>query len=387
MNKIIFRTDARDRDFHGKFGQSIILPEECNFDTEDFDDVQPIGDVKCVCYSTVDIATDQQKRDFDILDLWERVPKNQFGSDPRDVLSEAVKNGLLPKGLSDRVKDWKSYWSAISGARDPFDNLRSAVVLSNSPVMVATYWHAEWLNVPPMGVMPVGKGQLNGHAYVVEGWKQLNGQPHLIIEAWVGRKMLMPRDVFNEAMKPYGMQAWVLSTSEIDARREKTILEAIRDVCLNVIILMKQLLLVKKTETVVVDDPVKDTYTEVKDAVMDGKIIQNWAKAIDKWEGNTFGNNPGNLKYSPLIASFGAKQGKPGSDGGHFAVFDTYEQGFNALCKFLELGCKNQLKSYKNARTLGKFMKIYAGNPPQGYLNGIEKELGIGLDVNIETFL
>jgi len=31
--------------------------------------------------------------------------------------------------------------------------------------------------------------------------------------------------------------------------------------------------------------------------------------------------------------------------------------------------------------------KIYAGNPPQGYLNGIEKELGIGLDVDISTFL
>lgn len=139
-----------------------------------------------------------------------------------------------------------------------------------------------------------------------------------------------------------------------------------------------------------VDKLVPVTHTEVYNEVKESlktNMIEKWAKAIDRWEGNTFGNNPGNIKYSPLIASWGAKKGKAGSDGGYFAVFDTPEQGFKALCNFLELGCKNELKAYKNARTLEKFMKIYAGNPPQGYIVGIAKDLGVSLDVDIKTFL
>lgn len=246
--KIIFRTDSRDKVYQQKFGQTILLPDEINLDSTLIDDVQPIGDVKCTCYSTCDIAEDQQKREFDIDDLWARINKNQFGADPREPLGQAVSQGLLPKGQGQRVKDWKSYWSALQGSRDNFDNVRSALMMANSPVMVATYWYSEWLNIPALGVMPIGQNTLNGHAYVVEGWKQINGEPMLIVEAWVGRKMYMPRSTFNDCTKHYGMQAWVLSTSEIDARRQKTILETIKDACINVIILMKQLLLVKKTE-------------------------------------------------------------------------------------------------------------------------------------------
>lgn len=250
MTKLILKHDSRDNVFQNKFGQTIHLPDELNFDTPQYDDVQPIGDVKCTCYTTCDIAEDQKKMEFDIVDLWQRIPSNQLGADPRDVLKEAVKNGLLPKGQTERLKDWKSFWSALGGVRDSFDNVRSALVMSNSPVFNASYWYAEWVGVPQSGILPMGKKPLNGHAYCIEGWKQVNGEPMLIIEAWVGRKLLMPRDVFNEAMKPYGMQSWVLSTSEIDSKRQKTILEAIRDACINAIILMKQLLVLKKTESV-----------------------------------------------------------------------------------------------------------------------------------------
>jgi len=366
--KIIFRTDSRDKDFKGKFGQTIHLPDEINVDSEIYDDVQPIGDVKCVAYSVCDIAEDQQKKPFDILDLWSRIPSNQFGSDPRDVLKEAVSNGLLPLGQGQRVKDWKSYWSAMAGARDVFDNVRSAVVLSNSPVMCGTYWYDSWLNVPAFGVMPMGKNPLNGHAWVVEGWKQINGEPMLIVEAWVGRKMYMPRNVFNEAMKPYGMQAWVLSTSEIEEKRQKTILEAIRDTLLNVVILMKQLLLVKKTEAgenIVVPKP-QEVYNEVKESMK--SKLNDFCLAIRDYEGkpgdlNYRNNNPGNIK---------------GRDG-KFLKFKTMEEGFEYLKAYVVRASTGEHKAYKKGCTIAEFFKVYApssdNNNPDAYAKWVAKRI------------
>ncbi len=128
------------------------------------------------------------------------------------------------------------------------------------------------------------------------------------------------------------------------------------------------------------------TYNEVKEAIKP-TMIEKWAKAIERMEGDITGTNPGNLKYSPLIATWGATQGRKGSDGGYFASFKSYDEGFKALCNFLTLGCQDKLKSYHNARTLQKFSVVYAGNPPQGYINSIAKELGVSLDVDISSFL
>lgn len=375
MKTLLLREDSRDKVFKQKFGQVVTLPEEYNADSSLFDDIQPLGDVKCVCYSTCDIAEDQQKREFDILDLWQRIPSNQFGSDPRDVLKEAVSNGLLPKGQTERVKDWKSFWDTKGGLRDVFDNVRSGLYMSQSPVMCATYWHAEWLNVPAFGVMPVGKTQLNGHAWVAEGWKMVNGEPVLIVEAWVGRKMYMPRNVFNEAMKPYGMQSWVLSTSEIDQKRQKTILEAIRDTLVNVVLIMKQLLWLKQADSVVPKEPVKDTYTEVKEAVMEKKDrLDELCYAIRDYEGkpgdlNYKNNNPGNLR----------------SVQGPFLKFKTMEAGMNALRDYIRRVVTGKHRAYKSDCTLLDFFKVYAPSSDNNYPDKYAKYIASRLKVDIST--
>lgn len=255
---IIFKHDSRDKIYQQKFGQALDIPDEFNFDSNLYDNVQPLGDVKCTCYTTCDIAEDQDKREYDIIDLWSRISKDQHGADPREPLSEAVANGLLPINSTERIKNWKSYWRADVGDKDPFDNVISSLWLAQSPVGVGTYWHAEWLVVPQSGILPMGKTQMNGHMYSVEGVKIINGVKYLIVEAWLGKKLYMSREVFNEAMKPYGMQAWVLSTSEIDVKRKKSLLEKIRDLCINVIILLKQKLVLENPQAV------KDTITKME---------------------------------------------------------------------------------------------------------------------------
>lgn len=117
-------------------------------------------------------------------------------------------------------------------------------------------------------------------------------------------------------------------------------------------------------------------------------MILKWADAIKLWEGGEPKyNNPGNIKVSPLSIAWGATPGRKAADGGYLAQFATYKQGHDALCKLLMLACQDKLQSYHKARTLGAFTKIYAGNPPNGYTNGIAEYLGVPLTTNIADFL
>ena len=116
--------------------------------------------------------------------------------------------------------------------------------------------------------------------------------------------------------------------------------------------------------------------------------ITTWAAIIAKEEGaNPSSNNPGNLKFSSLTASWGATQGNAASDGGYLCHFATTEAGLEALCNFLVLGCEDQLLAFHNARTLAEFTTVYAGNPPQDYINAIVQAMGGDPNVQISTFL
>lgn len=148
----------------------------------------------------------------------------------------------------------------------------------------------------------------------------------------------------------------------------------------------------------VVESKPDNTYNEVKESLK-SNMIEKWAKLIEKFEGAPkYLNNPGNFKYSPLIASWGGKKDVAGSDGGYFARFDTYEQGRQALVNFLILGCKNELKSYKtppkdhpnvNPRTIKGFTLVYTNfpTPKYDYSDNIIKGLGVSADTLISSFL
>lgn len=119
-------------------------------------------------------------------------------------------------------------------------------------------------------------------------------------------------------------------------------------------------------------------------------MIQKWASAIASCEGaNPYLCNPGNLKLTTLTASWGANFGFEALDGGVIAKFPTMEQGQQALVNFLTLGCLNELKAFHSpeARTLGGFTTIYAGNPPEDYLQRVCQDLGVPPETDISTFI
>lgn len=119
-------------------------------------------------------------------------------------------------------------------------------------------------------------------------------------------------------------------------------------------------------------------------------LIIKWAQAIAIGEGAApASHNPGNLKLTNLTASWGATKGRPATDGGFLCQFPNDQMGEDALCNFLMLGAANDLIAFHApaARTLAGFTKIYAGNPPQGYIDAIVKYMGVSPDAQISDFL
>lgn len=381
--------DSRDEQFFQRFGGVTEFPDEINFDTDFPDETQPLGDVKCVAYTTCDMAEDQQNIEFDISsinDLWQRVPSVAQGSNPRDVLSEAVKNGLLPKGRTERLKLWRSYWRADIGPGDKFDNVRSAMLTIKQPVGVGSYWYSEWTGE----ILPIGRNALYGHMYDVEGWKQINGEPHFIIQAWTGRKLYMSREVFNKAMEPYGMQTWVLSTAELDAKRVKTLTETIKDMLINIIIKLKEFKFILEKQ-IIVETPQLPPTPSVPPIPTSSKLTE-FCEAIKTYEGyfpgsrSYLNNNPGNLRFTAYTESLGATS----KDAKNFCIFPSYAIGFEALKQFIRDAGNNLLKSYHDKDILG-FFAVYApssdSNNPNAYAIFVASKLKVATSTKLKDII
>jgi hypothetical protein len=120
------------------------------------------------------------------------------------------------------------------------------------------------------------------------------------------------------------------------------------------------------------------------------EIIEQWANAITEFEGWYPGsrsfrnNNPGNLRY--------IRQNGAHNDGGGYAKFNSYEQGWNALMTMLANAAAGKSKVYQPSMTLVHFFQVYApsadGNHPIEYAKFVAKRLDVDpFRTKIGTFL
>jgi hypothetical protein len=236
--------------------------------------------------------------------------------------------------------------------------------------------------------MPKGNNPVSGHMYADKGWawvtsRVTNGERMFIIEWWGGYTFLMAEDVFNDTISKLGCGTLVFSDQQIDAIRQKTIMEKIIDLMKNLILAYQQLLLKSKPNIITPMQPTQ--------AIKYPRIVA-WANAIKQIEGwsptspSCVNNNPGNLGYTSLTASWGGMKSGAKTDGGNFCKFKDYDTGFQALCNFLVLGAEDELKAFHQARTLGDFSKVY-GNTGSGYGQQIANILNVPVTTNISTFL
>lgn len=244
--KIRLKVDSRDKHSYQRFGSTATfeIPRDINFDNPNITEkIQPIGNVQCGIFCADYLITNQFNKYIDFDELWSRVPHSMFGVSPNDLF-KCILDYVVVDGQ--KFKPYNSFYRADTDPRfDSFDSTRSAQIQTNSPVIIFSNWYQNWLNLGKDAVMPIGDTPVSGHLYVGKGW--FNGE-NFIIEWWGGYTMTMPRAVFNNAVPKLGCGATVFSTVEQDEKRKKTILEAIRDTLINVVLVLKQLLVLKKVD-------------------------------------------------------------------------------------------------------------------------------------------
>jgi len=242
MNIKLFQ-DSRDLSFSQRFGAVSFFPLEFLPKDNLSDKIQDIGNVQCSAYTICDIARDKDGVEYDIDQLFARYPSDGSGANPRIALKEALRGGLLPLGGNATKKVFSSYFEAHTGDSTPFNNLRSALMLTGYPVAIWSNWYDKWRYET---ILTLGSERVSGHMYNAEGWTQIQGKPYLIIEAWLGRKLYMSEEVFNEIIGKWGCGSCVLSTTEIDGKRIKTLQEKIIDALKNLVLAYQALIQNKK---------------------------------------------------------------------------------------------------------------------------------------------
>lgn len=385
--KIKLIKDSRDKKGYMFFGQATAseLDQSVNFDDKNIPEkIQPPGNVECTIYTTTYIAQNKTKKEYDIDELFSRVEHNEFGANPRDVFKEIINNGFKVKGTDIYEKPFKSYWSAIEGDKDAFDNSRSLMLKARAPLAIATYWYREWLGLLPNQVMPEGITPMNGHMYASKGWDIgkitatiVNGEPMFIIEWWGGQTNLMPRKVFNKAMESWGCGAWILADVELDEKLRIGFLTKIKDACINVIIILKQLLNPDAPVEKPIEPKPTEVYNEVKETLMEKydwstqekarhsvRVICDEEGLSVKDKNDLCGTVGGESGWNPRAI------GKPNKNGSrdygivqlndHFwigegklypnieAVYNDPEGCIRWMCKQWKAGNKNWWYAYKN---------------------------------------
>lgn len=231
----MIKIDSRDFHYYQRYGQTVDFPPELIYDNKSADYVQALGDVRCTAITTCEVTTDKTGIAYDIDELYNRIPHDSTGANPKDAIKAGIEHLRVLNGNT--VKPWTSYFKAHTGNFDAFDNVRSAITQSQNSIMIWSGWFREWAG---QTILPRGITILSYHCYSIEGWKIINGEPMLQIEAWVGYKMYMSRDVFNDLMNKWSSNSAVLADDILTLTRDKNILETIVDAFKNIVLLIQQ---------------------------------------------------------------------------------------------------------------------------------------------------
>lgn len=118
--------------------------------------------------------------------------------------------------------------------------------------------------------------------------------------------------------------------------------------------------------------------------------LELFCKAIQEFEGFYKGsrsyrnNNPGNIKFA-------FQANTTGKDPQGFAIFKTYNDGFNALKNMVRRACEGHSKVYSPNNTILEYFQIYApasdNNYPEKYAKYVATKSGLSLKSKIRELI
>lgn len=338
----------------------------------------------CTAYSAVGERGAVTKKQYDPNEQWKNELKQIGATDAPngieldDKMQTGINIGFTPIGSVQPTDKALSYlWITEAPGLDWFDSVRT-VILQNwqkyghiIPPTIGVNWYREWDNTPSGILTSIAVDLLGGHDIEIAGFETFSdGREYVDLQGTWGTSFgdngifRVSREVFNSFFRGYGAAYWSDDAS-LPIAKENALIALFK----NVIIAIQRLF----QNTVSFPPP---------------PTVAQWAEAVALAEGaDPKLNNPGDLKLTTLTKSWGATIGFAAKDGGIISAFPNPAMGMTALINFLQLGVDNELLAFHQARTLGSFMKVFAGNPPQQYLNKIYNQLKVASNFNVSNFV
>lgn len=432
-------TDHRDYDLHKTFGSTSYdtkgLPNTFDVDAgltmpDQNAEGLPMG---CTGYSQADLCNNEDATIYDPADIYLNTPPGGriLGREIRKSMAVLLSRGPRTVTGGQGPKRTAFFNVRATGFLDWYDAIRVAMWVTQDEkraVSVALPWFPEFegiitnpdgstsLQSMESGILPIPAklswSNASGHNAVISGWTDKNtkgelirgGEVFLRVKSWQGRTYgdqgwcYMSRALVNALLNmPYteAMTVTKLPAGSVQ-RVDLNMVERLVSFMTNLVALADKLIAQYAPEgPVVAQDAPKPQEPTPAAPEPHKSRIREWAKAIEAQEGgrpqdiNMRLNNPGNLKFTAYTKSLGGKKSSiPGLDGGTFCEFDTYEQGFAALCTFLTDAANDQLKPFHDKRSLMAFTMAYANIPStHPYLRNIRKALNVSVLTPISELL
>ncbi len=252
--------DKRDFQLGAIFGQ--IKIEEVPL--EDFIIAQPIlikeqpeNDDECSAYAVTSVSEDQEGEE--LIPQYQFLKTKEISGDPeewganlRDACKSAVKYGSLPFNGFKAIKNLtrsqaiipenypshaddvasmhkkETFFSAIGGRYDSFDNIRTALWQHKEDkcsIVTGALFRSEWLDASN-GIIPSKYGNDGfGHAFKIFGQKIIKGEVYLVAQLSQGTGVgdnglfYLSRDIVNKEITGYGAFMFKdMPRSEVEAR-------------------------------------------------------------------------------------------------------------------------------------------------------------------------
>lgn len=324
------------------------------------------------------------------------------------------------QGLKEKAKRHKkqTYLKVTGVGDDAFDTLRKVIwKWRDEKRAIGLGVQFSWpLNQVILDTIADGPG----HAMYGIGWKVVDTVPYHVVVNSSGKEVgdkgihLISREVINHFENIYGAYmfvdlpredlqyyfdnkirvndnwvtqfikiAWSLLTNSFITPKEK--IKIIKDTAdtLNEI-----------ADKIEPRTPVKDDYVPIsnKTALLDTmceaiKFREGWIGPSAQYPKGTpsFRNlNPGNLKYA-------GQYGSTGKDSKGFAIFPTYQAGYDALKRQILLVASGKSRAFPTPCTIKRFFEIYApakdNNEPLSYATQVAGKMKVGLSWELSDLI
>lgn len=164
---------------------AVVLPDNFSLATPILDQNDGSGRNDCTAFMACEIRRAMKQKAYDTDSQWNL--ELAFGGNkpapegfPLETpFAVGIKSGFVPVGQYEPTDKASAYFY-VHGS-DVFEGIRTAIYQNQCPVGAGILWYNEYTNALG-GVLTNGNSPLGGHAIAIVGWKQINGQPYLIVQ-------------------------------------------------------------------------------------------------------------------------------------------------------------------------------------------------------------